>query len=192
MRLGKIVSSRSHLDYICQVYHPSETSEPPSSQDYAFGRFVRLEGGAVGVLYDSQLQNPDFGAFGPRLTSSPEEIRVFTPDLIDEQATLVSVLVVGTLEEEGGVQGVPREVLPIHSEVEPLAEEDFLRFHRDAAGRLQVRYFPLVQAHGGPAAVSLLLSVLDRLSQVCPADRGRLGVLRDAMNWQRTLAMVAR
>lgn len=186
MRIGKIVTSRSHLDYVCWIYHPSEVPRPPEPASYAFGRFVRLEGDAVGIIYDSQLQNPDFGNFGPRL-SSPAEARVFTPDLLNEQATLVSLLLLGYFEGPHGVQGVPREILPVHSEVEILSEDDFVRFHRDPSGRMQLRYMPLVQSHGGPAGMTLLLSILDRLNELCPEERARLGVLRNALNWQRTI-----
>lgn len=190
MQIGKIVSSRSHLDYVCQVYGPGEIARPPEPVTYAFGSFVRLEAEAIGIIYDSQLQNPEFGNFGPRLSSSPAEVRVFTPDLISEQATLVSVLVLGSLEGDSGVQGVPREIIPVHAEVARLADEDFVRFHRDPSCRIQMRYFPLVQAHGGPAGLSLLLATLDRLNELCPEARARLGVLRNALNWQRTVAMV--
>lgn len=190
MRIGKIVSSRSHLDYVCQIYHPGEIPEAPVASSYAFGRFVRLAGDAVGVVYDSQLQNPDFGSFGPRLSNSPAEIRVFTPDLIDEQATLVSLLLLGRLEGARGVQEVPGEVVPVHSEVETLSDEAFVAFHRDEAGRLQLRYLPLVQGNGGPASLSLLLAVLDRLNALCPEERARLGVLRSTLSWQRTIQAV--
>lgn len=190
MRIGKIVSSRSHLDYVCQIYHPGEIAVPPEAAAYAFGRFVRLSGDAIGVVYDSQLQNPEFGNFGPRLSNSPQEIRVFTPDLIDEQATLVSILLLGRLAGGHGIHEVPGEVTPVHTEVETLSDEAFVAFHRDASGRIQLRYLPLVQANGGPASLSLLLAVLDRLNSLCPEERARLGVLRNALNWQRTIQAV--
>lgn len=189
MPIGKIVSSRSHLDYVCQVYQPTETREPPTTADYAFGRFVRLAGEAIGVVFDSLLQNPEFGHFGPRLATS-HEARVFTPDLIDEQATLVRVLVLGELEATGARQGVPREVIPVHTELYALDDDGFVRFHRDADDRLQLRYVPLVQAQVGSTGTPLLLSVLDRLYALCPQDRARIGVLRDALSWQATIATV--
>lgn len=185
--IGKIVTSRSHLDYVCQIYNPGEVACPPDPMSYAFGRFVRLEREAVGLIYDSQLQNPDFGNFGPRLTSSSAEGRVFTPDLFNEQATLVSLLILGRFEGGHGVQGMPREVLSVHSEVEVLGDEDLVRFHRDPKNRLQLRYMPLVQAQGGPASMTLLLGILDRLHALCPEERARLDVLGNALNWQRTI-----
>lgn len=190
MTIGKIVSSRSHLDYICQIYAPGEIAAPPQPEAYAFGRFMRLEGDAIGIVYDTQLQNPDFGNFGPRLSSSEAERHLFTPDLIEEQATLVSVLLVGTLDDTCGTHGVPSEVVPVHSEVSALGNDDFIRFHRDATGRIQLRYLPIVQALGGPAGLSLLVATLDRLNALCPEERSRLTVLRQTLNWQRTIGTV--
>lgn len=190
MTIGKIVSSRSHLDYICQIYAPREIPAPPRPEAYAFGRFVRLAGDAIGIVYDTQLQNPDFGNFGPRLSSSEAERHLFTPDLIEEQATLVSVLLLGTLDATCGTHGVPAEVVPVHSEVRALEDGDFIRFHRDATGRIQLRYLPNVQAHGGPAGLSLLVGTLDRLNLLCPEERSRLTVLRQTLNWQRTIGTV--
>jgi hypothetical protein len=190
VEIGKVVSSRSHLDYVCQVYQAGESAHPPDPADYAFGSFVGLSGGAIGIVADSLLQNPDFGAIGPRLNPGTAETRVFTPDLLDEQATLVTVLALGNLGEPHGVHGVPREVIPLHSPVVCLDDEAIARFHTDATGRLQLRYFPLIQSHGGPASASLLLAVLDRLEALWPPERARLGVLRQALNWQRTILPV--
>lgn len=190
MTIGKIVSSRSHLDYICQIYAPGEIPAPPRPEAYAFGRFVGLAGDAIGIVYDTQLQNPDFGNFGPRLSSSEAERHLFTPDLIEEQATLVSLLLLGTLDATCGTHGVPPKVVPVHSEVKSLEDEDFIRFHRDAQGRIQLRYLPIVQAHGGAAGLSLLVGTLDRLNQLCPEERSRLTVLRQTLNWQRTIGTV--
>lgn len=64
MRLGKIIKSNSHPDYICQVYAAGEVGQPPARQDYAFGTFVRVELGGdrwlVGIIYDTMLFNPEF------------------------------------------------------------------------------------------------------------------------------------
>ena len=190
MPIGKIVSSRSHLDYICQIYAPGEIPDPPRPEAYAFGRFVLLSGDAVAIVYDSQLQNPDFGNFGPRLSTSEAERHLFTPDLIEEQATLVSLLLLGTLQESYGLHGVPSEIVPIHSEVETMSDEAFIHFHRDPQGRIQMRYLPLVQANGGAQGLSLLVGILDRLNERCPEEKSRLSVLRQALNWQRTIGTV--
>src|SRR5688500_5582245 len=97
-RIGKIVGSRSHVDYVCQVYGPGESAEPPPPSAYAFGAFVRIELAdahwLAGVVYDTQLVNPAFGTLGPRL-SPREDLAVFSPDYLNECATLVGVLAIG-------------------------------------------------------------------------------------------------
>ncbi|MNK68336.1 hypothetical protein D3C87_876920 [compost metagenome] len=186
MRIGKVVSSRSHVDVLCQIDKPHESERPPGPADITFGRFVMVGESTVGLLYDSQLQNPDFGNYGPRL-SSPAQVGVFTPDYFDEQATLVSVLLLGGFEAAGGRQGVPHEVVPIHAEVRLMDDAEILRFHQDPATAVQVRYVPMVLSHAGAVAAPLLMGVLDRLAGLFPQDRPRIEVLRKALLWQTTM-----
>lgn len=187
MLIGKIVSSRSHVDYLCQINAPREFEAAPEPADYAFGQFVRLPEGAVGLIYDSLLQNPDFGNYGPRLATTSSELKVFTPDFVSEQSTLVSILVLGSLDPNGGSHGVPGAVIPVHSEVHTLGEEEIRRFHRAVDGGIQLRYVPTVLARCGAAAGPLLMAVMDRLFGLFEQDRARLAVLRNALNWQLTL-----
>jgi hypothetical protein len=63
MRLGKVVKSNSHCDYIVQLHDHMDVMHPPQSDDYGFGSFVKLEGSdgrhwAVGIIYNTQLFNP--------------------------------------------------------------------------------------------------------------------------------------
>ena len=190
MRIGKVVSSRSHVDVLCQIDKPHESEKPPGPSDYAFGRFVRVGESAVGLLYDSQLQNPDFGNYAPRLASSPAQVGVFTPDFFDEQATLVSILLLGSLEADAGMQGVPREVVPIHAEVRLMDDSEIMRFHHDPSASVQVRYVPQVLSQAGAVAAPLLMGVLDRLAGLFPQDRARIEVLRKALLWQTTMTAI--
>ena len=74
--IGKIVKSNSHIDYVCQVFGVGETPQPPAPEDYSFGAFVAAEleanGGAGatlgGVIYNTLLMKPEFGALGPHPT----------------------------------------------------------------------------------------------------------------------------
>lgn len=169
MRIGKVVTSRSHVDVTCRIDKPHESEVPPSPGDYAFGRFVTVGEDAVGILYDSQLQNPDF---------------------LDEQATLVSLLLLGSLDAQGAHQGVPPAAVPLHSAVRTMDDAAIRRFHHDPMQAVQVRYVPLVLSHARTVAVPLLMGVLDRLSGLFPEDRPRIEVLRKALRWQSIMTAI--
>ena len=102
-RIAKIVASNSHVDYVARVVDELDAEEPPAPEDYGFAQFVRVpvaEGQeVVGVVYDSQLSNPDYGSFGPRL-SSPTELRVLSPDVLNERGVLLGILLLGWRERE--------------------------------------------------------------------------------------------
>jgi hypothetical protein len=97
-KLAKIVKSNSHVDYVARVVDELDADEPPAPEDYGFAQFVAVplaEGEeAVGVVYDTQLANPDYASFGPRL-SSHAELKVLSPDFLHEQGVLLGILLVG-------------------------------------------------------------------------------------------------
>ncbi len=124
MKIGKIVKSESHINYICHIYGRHEAEIEPTPADFAFGRFVRIavrsqnanddefarSSGfgfgssqepvtyAVGVIYDTILLNPAFGSLGPRL-SNETQVELFSPDYITEKAVLIYVMVLGMMEQ---------------------------------------------------------------------------------------------
>ena len=111
MYIGKIASSSSHIAYVCQVYNKGETDAVPLPQDYGFGTFVGVERSdgsyLVGVIYDTTLQNPEFGNLGPRL-SPRDDLSVFAPDYLEEKVTLVAIIILGAATADGVMlQGVP-------------------------------------------------------------------------------------
>src|SRR5919202_4349805 len=103
-RIAKIVKSNSHVDYVARVIDELDVDEPPSAEDYGFAQFVAVpvaEGEeVVGVVYDTQLANPDYASFGPRL-SSHAELKVLSPDFLHEQGVLLGILLVGWRERAG-------------------------------------------------------------------------------------------
>jgi hypothetical protein len=42
MKIGKIVKSESHINYICHIAGRHEAEIEPTPADFAFGRFVRI------------------------------------------------------------------------------------------------------------------------------------------------------
>jgi hypothetical protein len=103
-RIAKIVKSNSHVDYVARVVDELDADEPPGPEDYGFAQFVSVplaeDAEAVGVVYDTQLANPDYASFGPRL-SSHAELKVLSPDFLHEQGVLLGLLLVGWRERAG-------------------------------------------------------------------------------------------
>ena len=100
-KIAKIVKSNSHVDYVARVIDELDADVPPAAEDYGFAQFVAVplkEGvEAVGVIYDSQLVNPEYGNFGPRL-SSHADLKILSPDFLHEQGVLLGVLLLGWRE----------------------------------------------------------------------------------------------
>jgi hypothetical protein len=190
--IGKIVKSNSHIDYVCQVFGVGETPQPPAPEDYSFGAFVAAEletnGGPgatlVGLIYNTLLMNPEFGALGPRL-SPRSEVEVFAPDYLAETATLLGVISIGWFDAAGRAQqGVPALAATVNCPVRLLTQEEIVAFHAGADGQPQLRYAPQLLAQNHALVAPLLLSVIDRLGELFPQSRSRLAVMRNNVAWK--------
>ncbi len=196
MRLGKVVKSNSHCDYVVQLDDEIDYANPPQPDDYGFGSFVKLESDdrhwAIGLIYNSQLVNPMFLSTGPRLTSEPDP--VFTPDQINETRTLLWTILIGTLEGENGtrhgVHGIPKVVVPVNTTVYTMTTAEVHQFHRNAAQRPQFCYYSLLLRCGGTFAAQLTEQVLNELIQsqlFTGADQKALMVLAKELSWKTTM-----
>ena len=190
MRIAKIVKSNSHVDYIGRVLDRLDSAEPPSPDHYQFGQFVSIPtdfSEIVGVIYNSQLINPEYGRLGPRLSSSADMNAVFSPDMVDEQGVLIGLLLVGWIEDNGtSHQGIPRSVISVNSEVVTMSEKQVRAFHTDKNDRLALRYYSQVIMHARQFAPQLLLAVLDQLENVFgDTSKSEIAVLRRTLNWQQ-------
>ena len=187
--IGKIIKSNSHIDYVCQVYGPGEVSRHPLPEEYALGTWVEIPAGsaedsvAVALVYDTQLYNPDYGTFGPRL-SSPSQLEVFSPDYLNETATLLGLLVVGQMRggertASGYCPVAPQVGAPVHR-----MEDDLIRrFHRNVGG-LDIGYYSLLLSMPNPIVPALLIGVLDRLGVLIPEQRHVVDALRTSLSWK--------
>ncbi len=191
--LAKIIKSNSHIDYVGRVTDALEANNPPDASDYGFAQFVSLPinetQNVIGVIYNTMLLNPDYGNFGPRLSPVSENI-VFSPDFINEQGVLIGILLLGWHDvlSKMNHHGVPRRVIPVNQEVFRLDDEDILEFHRDKSGKIQLHYYSQIVTHAKLFAVPLLESILDQLAPACgEAEQKHLGVLKQALAWQRTM-----
>lgn len=187
MRLARIVKSNSHVEYVAQVDRPGEVDVAPEPGDYAFGTFVAVPrpagDSAVGVVFDATLVNPEFGALGPRLTTSTE-LQTLAPDQLPETATLIGVLLLGSRSAAGEVtQGVVAHALSVGDAVHRLDDAEFEAFHGSDDG-LRAAYLPLLLAHGHPLTSELALAITQRLVEAFPAHAGAVAVLRDSIAWR--------
>lgn len=190
--VGKIVKSNTHVDYVCQVYGPNEVLTCPRPGDYCFGTFVSItleedgepEGRLIGVIYNTLLMNPDFGSLGPRLSPKPD-LEIFTPDYLAETATLVGILALGWIDASGIChQGVPNLAATVNNPVYRLEEGELRHFHCDLAGRLCLRYVPLILSQNNPLVAPLLLSIVDRLAALFPGQQSQLSLMRNNLAWK--------
>ncbi len=193
MKIAKIVSSNSHIDYVGRVIDSLDVAQPPSADDFGFAQFVSLpvndSAEIIGVIYDSILVNPDYSNFGPRLSPKPE-LGSFSPDYLNEQGVLIGILLLGSKDEKGKIlHGVPRRVVPAGQDVFKIDASEVKRFHSDERDCLQIHYYSQIVAHAGLFAVPLLESIIEELSLDCSEqDRQRLGVLKQTLLWQRTMS----
>ena len=191
MKIAKIVSSNSHIDYVGRVIDGLDANEPPTAEDYGFAQFVRLpteNEEVVGVIYNSMLVNPEYANFGPRLSPKPE-LGSFSPDYLNEQGFLIGILLLGTKGLDDAIlHGVPRRVVPAGQDVYKIDRAEVKKFHADENECLQIHYYSQIVAHAGLFAVPLLESIIEQLSLDCSeSDRQRLGVLKQTLAWQRTM-----
>jgi hypothetical protein len=192
MKIARIVSSNSHIDYVARVIDALDVAAPPSSEDYGFAQFVKLpledETQIVGVIYDSMLVNPEYSNFGPRLSPKPE-LGSFSPDYLNEQGFLIGILLLGAIDKSKKItHGVPRRVVPAGQDVYKIEADEIKKFHADSNDCLQIHYYSQIVAHAGLFAVPLLESIIEELSLDCSdSDKQRLGVLKQTLAWQRTL-----
>ncbi len=192
MKIAKIVSSNSHIDYIGRVIDSLDVAEPPGAEDFGFAQFVGLEFAdqtkMVGVIYNSMLINPEYANYGPRLSPKPE-LGNFSPDYLNEQGFLIGILLLGVKDADGQItHGVPRRVVPAGQEVYKFEADEIKKFHADKNDCLQIHYYSQIVAHAGLFAVPLLESIIEQLALDCSeSDKQRLGVLKQTLAWQRTL-----
>jgi hypothetical protein len=187
--IGTIVRSNSHTSYMCRVYGKLDAVEIPPPEAFAFGTFVvlqPLEGSdvtLVGVISDTVLVNPDFGAMGLRL-SSDRELEVFAPDYVEEKGVLVDILILGWFDRLGAHHGVPALAAQVGTKVSRMADEQACAFHTDARGRFLAGYLPALMTRNDPTISALLLSVLERLAPAFPDQSRVIAVLRNNLAWR--------
>jgi hypothetical protein len=190
MEIGRVVGSNDQSDYLVHVHAAGDVPAPPSPFERAFGQFVEIpvdeRDRLIGVIYATQLVNPAYGALGPRL-STEQELPVFSPDYLQETATILGVSLVGTAHHSARRvdynQATPILAPAVDAPVNLLAEDEVRAFHRPA-DRLALAYFPRLLARPFPSLPDLLCTIIDRLIAAFPVERPRLEVARQNIRWR--------
>jgi len=224
MFIGKIVKSDSHINYVCQINGPRDFEVEPGPADYAFGRFVRaaLRSGqgedpntpdlglgngqrpttyAVGVIYDTILQNPAFGSLGPRL-SNEAQVELFSPDYIAEKAVLTYIMVLGIMEVRpssderltvlSAMHGVPLLSLELGSDIETMTDEEVREFHffsdpdgiENKAPYLHMGYLPHIITQRNSLLPMVTLRIIDQLERLFPHNLPLLSIVKRNFAWR--------
>ena len=192
MKIAKIVSSNSHIDYVGRVIDSLDVGDPPTSEDFGFGQFISLQvdenENIIGVIYDSVLINPEYSNYSPRLSPKPE-LGSFSPDYLNEQGVLLYILLLGTISQANKIlHRVPRRVVPAGQDVLKIEADDVKKFHTDEKGSLQIHYYSQIVAHAGLFSTPLLEIIIEQLTlDCCEDDKKRLSVLKQTLAWQRTM-----
>lgn len=196
LTVASIVTSNSQMDYIAEVYRDHERERVPEKQDYEFGQPVYVtttvrgeERALVGVVYDSQLVDPDQGRDGPRLSTPDQEL--FVPGYVDEKQTLLGIALLGVAEltsAEGGQgfasvsQELPRWALDIDDSVSKLSGKGFRQFHYPDDS-LHLRYYDRLIETAGQFGAEVTLSLIERLRAETSSEN-TLDVIEQKVRWE--------
>jgi hypothetical protein len=198
--IGKIIGSNSHIDYIGEVYLETMRENPPDPNDFEFGQFVDIpkhihgkQRAFVGVIYDTQLVDPDQGRTGPRL-AQPEEQNIFQPGYVDEKQVLVGIALLGhVVLAEGEIieadHSIPRWTLEVDDVVRKLSDEDMIRFHQ-VDHELRLEYFQRMVDVTGGFAEDILSQILDQLKDERPGEAAALDVIQKNLEWETKMGGV--
>lgn len=197
VRIGSIVSSNSHLDYVTEVFRERDCNRPPELHEREFGQpvFIRktvdgTEYAVVGVIYDTQLVDPDQGRTGPRLAQDDQA--QFTPGYIEERTTLAGVALLGTAEitDDGVItqpsHQMPRWTLEVDDTVYHCPDAFTKTFHM-VDGQVQLAYVDRLVDIAGDLGSEVIVALIDRLRGVLPADDRNqqvLDVVEQNIQWQ--------
>ena len=192
VRIARIVKSNSHVDYVARVIDALDTGDAPAEGDYGFARFVSIpltDIDVIGVVYNSELVNPEYGSFGPRL-SPRADLAVLSPDYLSEQGILLGIILLGWLDRRTMTyrQAIPSRIIPVNQDVFTMDDDEMCAFHRSESEKVQLHYYSQVITHTKMFGVALLEAIIEQMeTRMGPEEKTRLAVLRKALVWQRTI-----
>ena len=197
VRIGSIVSSNSHLDYVVEVYKERDCERPPELHEREFGQPVFIkktvdgtEHAVMGVIYNTQLVDPDQGRTGPRLAQDDQA--QFTPGYIEERTTLAGVALLGTavVTDDRTITNpthqMPRWTLEVDDTVFHCPDEITRSFHT-IDNQIQLVYMDRLLDIAGDLGSEVIVALIDRLRGMLPDDDSNqrvLDVVEQNVQWQ--------
>ena len=197
VRIGSIVSSNSHLDYVVEVFKERDCDRPPELHEREFGQPVFIkktidgtEHAVMGVIYDTQLVDPDQGRTGPRLAQDDQA--QFTPGYIEERTTLAGVALLGTavITEDRTIaeptHQMPRWTLEVEDTVFHCPDEVTINFHT-IKDQIQLAYIDRLVDIAGDLGAEVIVALIERLRGMLPDDDPNqrvLDVVEQNIQWQ--------
>ena len=200
LAIGSIVNSNSHMDYTVEIFNETDRDRPPEPHECGFGQPVFIhktidgtEYIIMGVIYDTQLVDPDQGRSGPRLAQGDQP--QFTPGYVEERTTLAGVVLLGTAEVAGDgtvkspSQEMPRWTLAVDDVVKQCPDEVIRSFHSSPDDGLQIAYIERLLDVAGPLGAEVTLSIVERLRELFPEDPNQrvLDVVEKDVRWQSSV-----
>ncbi len=197
VRIGSIISSNSHLDYVVEIFKERDCDRPPELHEREFGQpvFIKkvVEGTehmVMGVIYDTKLVDPDQGRTGPRLAQDDQA--QFTPGYIEERTTLAGVALLGTAvtADDGTITNpthrMPRWTLEVDDTVYQCPDEVTVSFH-SVEEQIQLAYLDRLVDIAGDLGAEVIVTLIDRLRRILPEDDPNqqvLDVVEQNIQWQ--------
>ena len=190
------------MDYVAEVFTKHDRKNPPEKDDYAFGQPVYThltvngsDYAVIGVVYNTQIADPDQGRSGPRLAS--EHQPAFTPGYVEEKMTLMGIALLGYVpivstkegfEMEAPSQTLPPWTLDIDAHVYKFSDEGIRAFHGLTEGTVSFAYYQRLLDVAGNFGAEVTLALLGRVQSLVDDDgvetRNVLGVIESNIRWQ--------
>ncbi|WP_279530385.1 hypothetical protein [Halospeciosus flavus] len=200
LAIGSIVNSNDHMDYTVEIFNETDRERPPEPDECGFGQpvFVRKtvdgdEYAVMGVIYNTQLVDPDQGRSGPRLAQSDQ--KQFTPGYVEERTTLAGVALLGTarITEDGSIESpnhkIPRWTLSVDDIVLNCPDGVTRTFHTGEQGSLQLAYMERLLDIAGSLGAEVTLALIERLQDLFSSEEHQrvLSVLERDVRWQSSV-----
>ena len=176
--IATVLRSSSHLEYTAQVINPRKFMDI-KPLDYALGNFVLLGEQTIGIIYDTELFNPN----SLTLNSQKEDQQIFAPDLLDEVDILLKILLLGSIHKTYGDQNLPTETLETGLKIYNLPADKLKTFHQNQAAELQMKYL----VNLGELSPGLFKCIADQLQKVLSESQFKIVQLIERDLWWNQL-----